>query len=114
MYVTQGAVNVDHQTKECKWDLGAVKGGKVLTLKGPVTFPAHLLKKTANSNESPESFLKSLPPTSVFAHLQTMDHSLSGIKIESIGVTNTKYRAFKAARTIFQTSKMEFRTKMGY
>eukprot|EP01103_Thecamoeba_quadrilineata_P009950 TRINITY_DN2042_c0_g1_i3.p1 TRINITY_DN2042_c0_g1~~TRINITY_DN2042_c0_g1_i3.p1 ORF type:complete len:307 (+),score=40.25 TRINITY_DN2042_c0_g1_i3:124-1044(+) len=98
MSATHGSVNYDYKTKECQWDIGKLSHSKKYALTG------------ALSIRSDEAGRQVVAGPILILNFQIVNFSSTGIRIESIMVSNVNYRPYKGVRLITRSGTFEIRT----
>jgi AP-3 complex subunit mu len=94
---TQGTHAYDNMTKELKWDVGRISQNKVPSLNGNVS-------GTAGTEFGENTGL------SVLVDFKLPMIALSGLRIDTVTLTNEKYKPYKGVRPVTKAGRYQVRT----
>eukprot|EP01012_Entosiphon_sulcatum_P031780 TRINITY_DN4048_c0_g1_i1.p1 TRINITY_DN4048_c0_g1~~TRINITY_DN4048_c0_g1_i1.p1 ORF type:complete len:441 (+),score=88.40 TRINITY_DN4048_c0_g1_i1:32-1324(+) len=95
--VTQGSYHFDTVTKELRWDIGRISTQRSPSMNGSF------------SSAPGTSFPDGSSP-SVLVDFRLPMHALSGLKIDTVSITNERYKPYKGVRSLSKAGVYEIRT----
>jgi len=92
-----GQCQYEDITKVCKWTIGKIPKEKTPLLEGSVSLPPGGQVPEANS-------------TSILADFKIVMFTTSGLKIDTLALTNERFKPYKGVRSITKAGKFNVRT----